>query len=184
MLIKWRNVNMSKVVEQIENTLMGLKEHGVLENEIIKRYEKKILSLKNAELSYVFAKNVKGFDVKAHGQVIIECKEPEWNYKFAKDVKGADVKAHEKVIIESKDPEWNYGFAKHVKGADVIAHGQVIIESKNSTYNDRFKENFKDEYKIIERNNFIDGAYNFIDDVLDEVIKKNNEENKSMQKRS
>lgn len=79
---------------------------------------------------------------------------------------------------------WNYKFAKEVKGADVMAHGRVIIESKDSRVNDWFKKNFEDEYKILKENNLIDNAYNFIDDALDEMIKENNEENKSMQKRS
>ena len=60
----------------------------------------------------------------------------------------------------------------------------MIIESKNLEFNDWFKKSFEDEYKIIKRNDLIDDAYNFIDDALDEMIKENNEENKSMQKRS
>lgn len=202
---------MSKV-EQIEENLKKLKELGVAEGEIIERCESKILSLKNGELSYVFIKNIKDADVKAHGKVVIESKDPElnyyfvknvkgadvmahgkvviesknakWNYKFARDVEGTNTKAFEKVVLESKNPEWNYCFAKEVKGADVMAHGRVIVESKDLTFNYWFKEDFEDEYKIIRRNNLIDDAYNFIDDVLDEMIKENNEENKSMQKRS
>ena len=91
---------MSKV-EQIEENLKKLKELGVAEGEIIKRYENNILSLKNNKLSYFLAK-IEGADVKAHGNVVIESKNLEWNYNFAKDVKGADVKAHGKVVIESK----------------------------------------------------------------------------------
>lgn len=143
-------------VEQIEENLKKLKKLGVSETEIIKRYESKILSLKNGELSCVFVENIKGADVKAHG----------------------------KAIIESKNLEWNYYFARDVKGADVMAHGRVIIESKDSRVNDWFKEDFEDEYKILKENNFINKAYNFIDNALDEMIKENNEENKSMQKRS
>ena len=143
-------------VEQIEENLKKLKKLGVSETEIIERCESKILSLKNGELSYVFIKNIKG----------------------------ADKKAHEKVVLESKEPEWNYYFARDVKGADVMAHGRVIIESKDSRVNDWFKEDFEDEYKILKENNHIDEVYNFIDDALDEMIKENNEENKSMQKRS
>ena len=171
-------------VEQIEENLKKLKKLGVSETEIIERCESKILSLKNGELSYVFIKNIKGADVKAHGKAIIESKNLEWNYNFAKDVKGADKKAHEKVVLESKESEWNYYFARDVKGADVMAHGRVIIESKDSRVNDWFKEDFEDEYKILKENNFINKAYNFIDNALDEMIKENNEENKSMQKRS
>lgn len=79
---------------------------------------------------------------------------------------------------------WNYKFATDVKGADVMAHGRVIVESKDSRFNDWFKEDFEDEYKILKENNPIDDAYNFLDNALDEMIKENNEENKSMQKRS
>ena len=116
--------------------------------------------------------------------MIIESKDPEWNYCFAKNVKGADVKDHEKVVLESKNPRLSYCFAKDIKDADVMAHGRVIVENKDSTFNYWFKEDFEDEYKIIKRNNLIDYTYNFLDDALDEMIKKNNEENKSMQKRS
>ena len=131
----------------------------------------------------MFASDVKGADKKAHEKVVLESKEPEWHYYFA-NIEGADIKAHEKVVLESKEPEWNYFFARDVKGADVMAHGRVIIESKDSRVNDRFKENFEDEYKILKENNHIDEVYNFIDDALDKMIKENNEENKSMQKRS
>ena len=143
-----------------------------------------MLESKEPEWNFRFARFVEGADIKAHEKVVIESKEPEWNYYFALDIKGADVKAHEKVVLESKEPECNYYFARYVKGADVMAHGRVIIESKDSRVNDWFKKNFEDEYKILKENNLIDNAYNFIDDALDEMIKENNEENKSMQKRS
>ena len=132
----------------------------------------------------MFASDVKGADKKAHEKVVIESKNAMWNYYFALYIKRANIKAHEKVVLESKEPEWNYYFARDVKGADVMAHGRVIIESKDSRVNDWFKKDFGDEYKILKENNHIDEVYNFIDDALDEMIKENNEENKSMQKRS
>lgn len=64
-----------------------------------------------------------------------------------------------------------------------MAHGRVIVESKDLTFNYWLKEDFEDEYKIIKRNILIDYTYNFLDDALDKMIKENNEENKSMQKR-
>ena len=118
-------------VEQIKENLKKLKKLGVSETEIIERYESKILSLKNGELSYVFIKNIKGADVKAHGKVVIESKDPKWNYMFSKDVVGANVKAHEKVVIESKDPEWNYMFVLSgdsrttTRGGRTLATGTV-----------------------------------------------------------
>ncbi len=207
---------MSEEVKQIEKIikyLIELNELGVSENEIIKRYEEKILSLKNVKLSSFFAEtvkgadvkalekavleskdpewnfcfvDVKGADVKAHEKVVIESKDPEWNFKFAEDVEGADVKVLEKVVIESKNSFWNYMFADYIEGADVKAHGKVIIESKklmdNYWFNDVLRKKFEDEYKFLSRNALI-FYYNFMDDVLDEMMEKNNEENKSMQKR-
>ena len=135
------NFSKSKV-EQIEDTLIKLKELGVLETEIVKRYEDKILSLKNNELSYFFAKNIEGADVKAHGNVIIGSKDLEYNYYFAV-LPGADVKAHEQIIIDSKNLKFNLDFAKNVEGADVKAHGKVIIDSKNLEYNYIFARDVK-----------------------------------------
>ena len=47
----------------------------------------------------MFARYVKGADVRALGQAIINSGDPEWNYYFA-GVKGADVKAHEQVVFK------------------------------------------------------------------------------------
>ena len=114
-------------VEQIEENLKKLKKLGVSETEIIERCESKILSLKNGELSYVFIKNIKGADVKAHGKAIIESKNLKWNYIFARNVEGADIKAHGNVVIESKEPEQNYRFAHDIEGADIKAHGKLSL---------------------------------------------------------
>ena len=79
----------------------------------------------------MFARDIKGADVRAHSKVVINSGDPKWNYNFAKDIKGADVKAHEQVIINSGDPKWNYYFAEGVKGADVKAHEQVVFKYGN-----------------------------------------------------
>lgn len=48
----------------------------------------------------MFARYIKGSDVRAHGQAIINSGDPKWNYLFAEGVKGADVKAHEQVVFK------------------------------------------------------------------------------------
>ena len=50
---------------------------------------------------------------------------------FARDIKGADVRAHEQAIINSGDPKWNYKFARYIAGADVKAHEQVVFKYGN-----------------------------------------------------
>ena len=47
--------------------------------------------------------------------MIIEDKDPKRNYFFAKDVKGADVEAHGQVIIECEIPMWNEWFKEVLK---------------------------------------------------------------------
>ena len=106
-------------VEQIEDTLIKLKELGVLETEIVKRYEDKILSLKNNELSYFFAKNIEGADVKAHGKIILDSKDLKFNFLFARD------KAHEQIILDSEDLAHNLLFLDLEK-SDKNAHKRVI----------------------------------------------------------
>ena len=44
----------------------------------------------------------------------IESKSLEFNYMFAKDIKGADIKAHANVILENKGVWYNYYFAKYI----------------------------------------------------------------------
>ncbi len=116
-----------KIIEMIESLIRN----GVDDELIISRFESKIFDLKKPELYFWFAKNVKGADVKAHGQAIINSCNPEWNYKFARDIIGADVKAHGQAIINSCNPEWNYKFARDIIGADVKAHEQVVFKYGN-----------------------------------------------------
>ena len=152
------NFSKSKV-EQIEDTLIKLKELGVLETEIVKRYEDKILSLKNNELSYFFAKNIEGADVKAHGKIILDSKDLKFNFLFARDIGRSDFKAHEQIILDSED----------------LAHNLLFLDLEKSD---------KNAHKRVINKPVITYDCNFLDNALDEMIKENNEENKSMQKRS
>ena len=65
-------------------------------------------------------------------------------------------------------------FAQNVEGADIETHIRIILKSQNKKYNKFCSDFFGNKYRII-------SAYYFIDDILDE---RNNEEDKSMQKRS
>ena len=125
--------------QEVIDMIMKLKELGYPDEKIVKDFEVKLLKLHNLKLSQFFTVNIKGTDVKAHGQVIIDSEDLDYNYKFARDVKGANVRAHGKVIIDSEDLEYNYKFASDVKGTDVRAHGQVIINSGSIEYNEKFK---------------------------------------------
>lgn len=133
--------------------------------------EQVVLESKNPELSYKYALNIEGANIKGHEQVILDSGNVEWCYKFAKDIKNANVKALEQVVfnsnnleyitlfalevkgadiaslatkvLQSKDPHWNYLFASQVPSADILKHGSVVIESLNAEYNFVFARDIK-----------------------------------------
>ena len=133
--------------------------------------EQVVLEAKNPELSYKYALNIEGANIKGHEQVILDSGNVKWCYKFAKDIKKANVKALELVVfnsnnleyitlfalevkgadvnaiatkvLQSKDPRWNYLFASQITGADILKHGSVVIESLNAEYNFVFARDIK-----------------------------------------
>ena len=122
------NAKEEKIQEMIKDLI---RRGGISYQLIVGRFESKILNLKNPKLSYWFALNINGANVRAHGQAIINSGDPEWNYKFAKDIKGSDVRAHGRVIINSGDIRWNCNFAADINGADIRAHGKVMKEKSS-----------------------------------------------------
>lgn len=56
--------------DDIISLLEKLNEMGKLTGEILKKYEDKILKLKDPELSYYFARDIKGADVLAHYKMV------------------------------------------------------------------------------------------------------------------
>ena len=114
-----------KIIEMIKNLI----DSGVSDRLIVSRFEFKILNLKNPKLSYWFALNINGANVRAHGRVIINSRDSEWNYKFAKNVKESDINTHEQIIIKNGDPCYNYMFARYIEVSNVRAHGKAIINS-------------------------------------------------------
>ena len=97
--------------------------------------ERIVLESKDPSSNYLFARDVKGADIKAHERIVLESGNLECICCFATDVDGADIKAHEKIILESKDPRYNYLFPLYLLDeADIIAHSKVVIDSGNERY--------------------------------------------------
>ena len=104
----------------------------------IEAYEQSILELKNPKLSFYFAKEIKGANIKEHEQVVLDSKSPEWNYYFSREIEGADIEEHRKVIVASGEPSWNYYFSnllarKNLPGLNECE--QVIIDSGEPQWN-------------------------------------------------
>ncbi len=155
----------TKKVEEIESNLNQLKKLGISKNEIIRRYEDKVLALKNNRLTYFFALNMNVANVERYGKMIIDSKDLIWNYRFANAVKGANTLAHQKVVIESKNPEANFLFATNIEGVDIEPHVRIVIESKYKDLNNKLSSALGNKYKVI-------SIYNFIDDALDDITKE------------
>ena len=111
--------------------------------------EQQILSYKDPQLSYAFARWVVGADVKKHEQVILDSGNLEWNLKFAKDVEGADIKSHEKIIIDSRNPEWCFRFATEVKDANLSA----LIKAIGNTGDDLIEQIYEKRWKLLGKDN-------------------------------
>ena len=112
-------------------------------------YAQAMIETGDSYYNYLFAKNIKGADILAHGNVVIKdglkylCYVDEYNYLFARDIPGADVLSHGKVILKGKGAYYNYLFARDVKGADVLSHGKVILNDRDAYYNYLFARDVK-----------------------------------------
>ena len=97
-------------------------------------FEQNILDSAIPYLSYVFARNIKGANIKAHGQAIIDSGDLLTNFLYPRDIEGADVKAHEQVILDNGSISDWYRFAKYVKGANIQLFEQKILDSGNLVF--------------------------------------------------
>lgn len=88
----------------------------------------------DAKYNYLFAKDVKGVDIKAHGQVVINSKDPKFCYTFARDIDIENYLIYEKVVMESKDPKWCYYFMKDIPTINKEELKNIIINSGNLEY--------------------------------------------------
>ena len=103
-------------------------------------YEGRVLSLKDPELSYYFAKEYEFWaDVVAHEQVIIDSKSPMWStrwiYAFPTTFRLLE---HANIVGENGNPEWCYYMAMFFRGKDNVsstAFRQKVYESKSGKWN-------------------------------------------------
>lgn len=138
-----------KMVEEVAMILYDIK--NISSNEAIKKYEKRVLELNNPYLSYVFARDVEGANIKEHCINVIKSKDPLYNYEFAKAFQKRKIDENNKkyicilgeIVILSGDALYNYRFARDVKGADILRHANVVISSGNAELNFKFAKNIK-----------------------------------------
>ncbi len=78
-------------------------------------FEDDILKLNSPNLSYWFAKNIEGSNIKAHEQIVLESKNPKWCYKFARDVKGSDIDSLEHASHEASEHDYDFESLKTPK---------------------------------------------------------------------
>ena len=119
-------------VIHIKQQLFKLENDSIDESIIIESFDSRILKLKNAEISTWFCTHFNSPRVKEHEQIVIDSKDPELSFIFAKDVKGADKNALVKVVIESNDLEYNRRFLYGINGYDKEAH--CIALAKKDKY--------------------------------------------------
>ncbi len=87
-------------------------------NEEQKIEQREVLKKGDGWACYLFAKCIKGADIKRLQEAVLQ-KGNGWTlYKFAKDIKGADIKRLQEVVLQKGDCWDLYKFAKCVKGAD------------------------------------------------------------------
>lgn len=128
--------------KKIKNKIYQLSREGTSSKKA--DFSKKILKLKDPELSYTWDRYIaeidddgnEKFDFKAHEQIVIDFGTIDLNYAFAKDIRNADIKAHGKVIADSKDLPYNLKYLLNFNNkADVRLHGKVFIDDGNLSYN-------------------------------------------------
>lgn len=128
----------------------------------VKENEQIILAFNNAEYSYLFARDVKGADVKAHEKVILDSTNTFdlfHAYIFARDIKGANIKALEEKILSSFSTHSDYAqvcfsFAKDIKNANIKALEENILKTGNAQWSGMFAyyipgANIKEHEKLV-----------------------------------
>lgn len=89
---------MDNLIDEFQAQLEMIKDnHYLTDAEIIKQYEDKILTLKNSKLSYYFAKNITGANIKAHERALIK------NYNFDFYAASSFAKDEEQIIEKTND---------------------------------------------------------------------------------
>ena len=97
--------------------------------DIMKDLQNVVLESKNPDICYLFARDVKGAEIKPLQQVVINSRDVKLCYFFARDVEHANVKELQKVVVDSKNATLCYLFARDVEGAEIEPLQQVVINS-------------------------------------------------------
>ena len=111
-------------------------------------YEGRILSLKNPELSFYFAKEYEPYaDVASHEQVVIDSKSPKWNTLWVYTFPTRRLYEHATIVGESKKPSWNYFMAVFFKDKTNVAYTgyfrQNVYESGSVKWNYMTAQTFR-----------------------------------------
>lgn len=108
-----------------------------------KAHTKIIISSNESKLIYETAK-IKGVNTSELAKAILTLKNPEWNYYYARDIKDAIVKDHEVVVFNSSDNLLKYYFARDVKDADKRKFGRAVVESGDPSMNFFYAKDIQD----------------------------------------
>jgi len=91
----------------------------------------KILTSGNAYINYTCAKEIKGADILAHGQVVIDSKDCVINLSFAR-IKGSDTAKHLEVVLRYGKPIDNFEVITQFNNCNMIRHLNKIFKSDDN----------------------------------------------------
>lgn len=89
--------NLTKEEKLIANIIALKDDYHYPDNKIIQMYEREVLALNSAYLSYYFARNIKGVNIKAHERALIK------NYNFDFYAASSFAKDEEQIIEKTND---------------------------------------------------------------------------------
>lgn len=89
--------NLTKEEKLIANIIALTDYYHYPDNKIIQMYEREVLALNSAYLSYYFARNIKGVNIKAHERALIK------NYNFDFYAASSFAKDEEQIIEKTND---------------------------------------------------------------------------------
>lgn len=101
------------------------------------KHEQEVLESTDAEYIYEVALSLYnlGYDVKKYEKRIIELRNARVSCKYARNIVTADKEAHEEIVKKSKDPKLCSEFAIYVKqGLNIKELIDIIIDSEDYVY--------------------------------------------------
>ena len=112
-IINNEGISLTFIEYMIKIHLLGDKAANVFNN--IQNY---VISTKNAEYIYDFARSIKGANIQKLEDAIIRSKNAKYIYVFARSIEGANIQKLEDAIIKTKNVKYIEEFAEYVKGAN------------------------------------------------------------------